>query len=123
MSSSTRLQRAALVVMVTVGVLSMHGLASAPASHDNAPAIPTELTSGTQHHPSTDQEHSPLHAVGELCLWLIVGGALALGAIAFTRTSIARRADVGPTTSRPSTRPAPLGRSPDPTLATTVVRC
>lgn len=124
--------RRGVVVLLALGLLTMHGLASSPesgsATHHGHDAVVSmaagEGTSTGAGHAtsSTDGGHGALHAVGQACLWLIMGGAL----LFFLRRAltllvqITRRDDGG--RLEPSPRSL-LRRPPDPRLATVALRC
>lgn len=124
--------RRGVVVLLALGLLTMHGLTSSPAStsaahHGHDAVVSMDAGQGTSTGAghatsSTDGGHGALHAVGQACLWLIMGGAL----LFFLRRAltllvqITRRDDGGRLEPSPGSL---LRRPPDPRLATVALRC
>jgi hypothetical protein len=118
--------RLLLVVAVILGVLTMHGLASAGApvpGHDATPPGVAAVDREADHHP--DESHDgQLGHLGALCLWLVVTGILALRAARVpertrrrsTRSASAFEADA---TERPMRR----SRSPGLLPGVDLLRC
>lgn len=128
MSSSIRLRRAGLVVLIAIGALSMHGLATASASEPTgeAPTVAagTALThTNSGHDTEGEGSHGTMHAIGQLCLWLVAGGATLIAGRTMRRIVVAFLRDTLHNATRPPAPPVPAGRSPDPALAMVALRC
>lgn len=123
MLSSLRIRRALLIVVLAVGVLSMHGLATADSA--DSPATLTALVDGLagESHHGGDTDHDTMHAIGELCLWLIVAGiVITAGAPALRLLRCSRLGSARPV-DRCASPPTPAGRSPDAHLLGVALRC
>lgn len=125
MSSSTRLRRAVLVVILAIGVLSMHGLATTYREHGREHSSVSEaldgVALGTQQARATD--HGLMHTVGELCLWLIVAGIVVTVGARRVRLIGRRHTSSYRPLDRRATPPQPAGRSPDASLSGVALRC
>jgi hypothetical protein len=124
MLSLLRLRRTVLVVALAIGVLSMHGLSTADGGSAHAPmAVVIDGLAGESHHES-ETDHAPLHAIGELCLWLIVGGAIvAVGARSLRLLHRRALLEYSHPVDWRATPPRPAGRSPDAQLIGVALRC
>jgi hypothetical protein len=133
MSSSMRLRRAGLVTVLTLGVLSMHGLGTGVTDHrvDSTATTAVDAMLGMDPHTGggdhgaeghQDRGHGPMHAIGQVCLWLIAGGALFVVTRALARPR-GTSAQAAGHPDRAATPPAPVGRSPNPPLAMVPLRC
>jgi hypothetical protein len=123
MLSSIRVRRALLIVVLAIGVLSMHGLATADSTGPHAPltAMVDGLAGESHHGGHTD--HDSMHAIGELCLWLIVAGIVfAAGTCPLRRLRCTRLESRLPVDRR-ATPASPAGRSPDAHLIGVGLRC
>jgi hypothetical protein len=125
MSSSTRLRRAVLVVVLAISVLSMHGLATTYGEHGREHSSASEaldgVALGTQQ--GRDIDHGLMHTVGELCLWLIVAGiVVTVGARRACLMGRRHTASYHPRDRR-ATPPQAAGRSPDSSLTGIALRC
>ncbi len=131
-----RLRRGGIVVIIALGLVSMHGLAAASPvavranarahGHDASAAVaghPAATTDAAHTSSTTGDEHDPLHALGQSCIWLLAGGALL-----FTRRRLAQGLTAhlaaisqGLRLRRPSW--ATFDHPPDRRLATVIQRC
>jgi len=137
LGGSERLRRGAIVIVVAFGLLSMHGLttgSTGTASHhgiDTAMLVHTAtladhaedtVSSDGDSVRSTQRGHNDMHAIGEACLWLIVGGAL----LFFLRRVATRLVEFTHRHDQQRLEPprwATLPRPPDPHVATVALRC
>lgn len=136
-ASASRLRRGAVVIMVAFGLLSMHGLTGgstgAAPHHGLDAAMVVHTTTASDHADdmvasehrgvrSADGGNNASHAIGEACLWLIVGGALLffLRRVG-TRVVQLTRGDDEDRLEPP--RWSVLRRPPDLHLATVALRC
>ena len=133
MAPPRRLLHSGLAVVLALGLLSMHGLAAASTTgagngggHELATAMPGELaTAGAVGHEmdGTIGGLDPLHAIGQACLWMLVGGALLFLGRRFARSLTTRRID-GPHARRlERTLWSTFHHPPEPRLATVTLRC
>lgn len=122
--------------MLAIGLLSMHGLAVASATssagtgvtpgHEGVAAVPIAMATGrAADHTMNDTGggHDPMHAIGQACLWLLVGSALLLFAHRFGRSLTARLADVRHGRRLERIPWSTFHHPPDPRLATVALRC
>jgi uncharacterized protein YjeT (DUF2065 family) len=124
-SSSKHLRQAGLAALLIIGVLSMHGLATTPDQHDSEPATAAPLATpvDTVNPEQSGDNHGALHAIGQLCLWLVVSGLLVT-----VGSSVARRLATSALIGRRAsphvaTAPEPATRSPDGPATNGVLAC
>ena len=129
---ATRFRRGAVVVLVAFGLLSMHGLTAGAASseaehHGRNTAMISDAAmvtpgDGTHAMGGADGGHDALHAIGQACLWLIVGGVLLFSLRHFAiRLAAVERWDDADRLEPP--RWSTLHHPPDPRFATVALRC
>jgi hypothetical protein len=128
-TAALRLRHGGVVALLAVGLLTMHGLASASSrvGHDGHVAATEAVAAEHGVHASLDQTmggggHDLLHDVGHACLWLLAGSALLFSARRLGSVAIRRGASTSDPRALAWAGRSPLHRPPD-SMATVVLRC